>query len=89
MADYRRQSQKNRGEHYNPKQLSIKGGLQLGAANPYFSCGSSQHLFKDCTKKGLTCNTCKRKGHLAHMCNKGGASSTANAQKAFTDCSDH
>ena len=76
------ESQKNSGKHQNPKHPSTKGGLQQGATNPRFCCGSSQQLFKDCTKKVLSCNNFKRTGHLAHMCNTGGES-TANAEKAL------
>ena len=77
LADYKRRNKPsgNGGQGRDrPQQQRIqpqprREGLQPGSANPCFCCGSFQHLFAKCSKKELSCHLCKKKGHLAHMCN--------------------
>ena len=66
------------------QQQPRREALQPGSANPCFCCGSTLHLFAKCPKKELSCNSCKKKGHLAHMCNIGGQA-PATANKATID----
>ena len=71
-------------QHQGQQQQPRREALQPGSANPCFCCGSFLHLFAKCPKKDLSCNICKKKGHLAHMCNRGGEAS-ATTHKATVD----
>ena len=72
------------GQNQGQQQQPRREALQPGSANPCFCCGSFLHLFAKCPKKDLSCNSCKKKGHLAHMCNRGGEAS-ATTHKATVD----
>ena len=67
LADYRR-TQADGGAKKQPHQPPKKGAPQPGPAIPCYTCGSHQYLFRRFMKKELSCNNCKKKGHLAHMC---------------------
>ena len=47
-----------------------------------FCCGSSTHLRNDCKKKHLTCNKCKKQGHIAPVCLSGEKSESASASNS-------
>ena len=86
LADYRRIKAgggDNEKQPHQPQQPPKKAPLQPGPANPCYCCGSHQHFFRSCTKKELSCNNCKKKGHLAHMCK--GDNTVAEQQPTSTD----
>ena len=80
FADYKRRTRQPstggqrrvQGQQQGQQQQPRREALQPGSANPCFCCGSTLHLFAKCPEKGLSCNVCKEKGHLAHMCSSGG-----------------
>ena len=92
FADYKRRTRQPstvgqrrvQGQQQGQQQQSRREALQPGSANPCFCCGSTLHLFAKCPKKELSCNVCKKKGHLAHMCSSGGHAS-ATTHKATVD----